>query len=152
MIIDTLDNAAAYEALGPGFTKAFDYLRSGRAATDPLGSHELDGKDIYVSIDEYNSKPIEQGRFEAHRKYADVQYIVTGRERIGFAPIDDVEPTDAYDDERDVAFYKGEGAMLNVPAGTFTVFLPQDAHMPCITADGKPEPVRKAVVKVRING
>ena len=150
MIIDSLDNASAYESLGPGFAKAFAYLQSDRPMTDPLGKHELDGEDLYVSIDEYNSKPIEQGRFEAHRKYADVQYIVSGHERIGYTTLDALEEEQAYDEQRDVAFYKGEGTMLDMQAGRFTVFLPQDAHMPCIAANGKPEPVRKVVVKVRI--
>lgn len=151
MIIDTLDNAAAYESLGAHFAKAFDYLRSGRPTTDPVGSHTLDGEDLFVNVEEYTSKPIEQGRFEAHRKYADVQYVVSGCERMGYAPLADVEVSEAYDAKRDVAFFAGEGVMLRVPGGTFTVFLPQDAHMPGI-ADKSPAPVRKVVVKVRING
>lgn len=152
MIIDTLENAAAYEALGPRFAQAFEYLRSGRPATDVAGTHELDGGDLYVNVEQYDSKPIESCRYEAHRKYADVQFVVEGCERMGYAPIDDVVEDQPYSLEKDVAFYNGEGVMLRVPAGTFTVFLPQDVHMPCIAADGKPEPVRKVVVKIRING
>jgi YhcH/YjgK/YiaL family protein len=151
MIIDTLDNAAAYESLGARFAKAFDYLRSDRPATDPIGRHELDGDNLFAVIDEYTSRPIEQGRFESHRKYADVQYVVAGQERIGYAPLDDMTPQQAYDPETDLEFFTGNGVMLHVPAGTFTVFLPQDAHMPCI-ADKSPAPVRKVVVKIRING
>lgn len=150
MIIDLLENAATYESLGEGFARAFAYLRSGRPATDPVGSHRLDGDNLYVNVEEYTSKPIEQGRFEAHRQYADVQYVVTGCERMGYAPLDVVKVVEPYDARRDVAFFTGQGVMLRVPAGTFTVFLPQDAHMPCI-ADGSPAPVRKVVVKIRIN-
>jgi len=151
MIIDSLKNAGDYEALGPGFAKAFAYLRSDRPMTDPLGSHELDGKDLFVNVEAYQSKPIEQGRFEAHRKYADIQFVVTGDERIGYAPVGEVDETSPYDEHKDVAFYTGEGTMLDVSAGTFAVFMPQDAHMPGI-ANGSPSPVRKVVVKVRING
>jgi YhcH/YjgK/YiaL family protein len=152
MIIDTLDNAATYETLGPRFAKAFDYLKCGRAATDEPGVHKLDGDDVYVSVQTYDTKPKDQCRWEAHQVYADVQYVVKGCERIGYAPLDGMAPEQAYDAENDVAFYTGEGIPLRVPAGTFTVFLPQDVHMPCIAENGSPQPVRKVVVKVRING
>ncbi len=151
MIIDTLDNTTAYESLGARFAKAFDYLRSGRPVTDPVGQYFLDGDDVFVNVEEYISKPIERGRYEAHREYADVQYVASGCERMGYAPLDEVQMIEEYNPARDIAFYKGEGKMLRVPAGTFAVFMPQDAHMPCI-ADKSPASVRKVVVKVRING
>ena len=151
MILDTLDNAHLYEPLGEGFAKAFAYLCSARPATDPIGSHQLDGKALFVNVEEYTSKPIEKGRYESHRKYADVQYVVSGSEQMGYAPINTLSEIETYDPGRDVAFYKGQGTMLHVPAGSFAVFFPQDGHMPCI-ADDEPAGVRKVVVKVRING
>jgi len=150
MIIDTLDNAAAYECLGPGFAQAFAYLRSGRAETDPVGSHPLDGENLFVNVEEYTTKPIDQGRWEAHRKYADVQYVVSGAERMGYTTHDGMTVEQAYDADTDAGFYRGDGVMLRVPAGTFTVFMPQDVHMPCI-ADTDLAKVRKVVVKVLVN-
>jgi YhcH/YjgK/YiaL family protein len=152
MIIDTLDNANVYESLGPRFVQAFEYLRSCRPATDATGSHALDGDNLFVNVDEYTTKPLDQGRWEAHRRYADIQYVVTGSERMGHAAIDDLTLEKAYDAETDVAFFTGGGGvMLRVPAGTFTVFMPEDGHMPCIIDDAA-TPVRKVVVKVRVNG
>ena len=151
MIIDTLDNAAVYESLGPSFAQAFEYLRSGRAETDAVGSHALDGDDLFVNVDEYTTKPQDQGRWEAHRKYADVQYVVAGCEQMGYAVIDGMTVAEAYDDATDVGFFTGGGVMLRVPAGTFTVFMPQDVHMPQIACDDA-GPVRKVVVKVRVSG
>jgi YhcH/YjgK/YiaL family protein len=154
MIIDTLDNSVVYESLSAGFAQAFEYLRSGRAGTDAIGRHALDGDDLFVNVEEYTTKPRDQGRWEAHRKYADVQYMVSGCERMGYAVIDGMDVEEAYDAETDVGFFTGEGAVLRVPAGVFTVFMPQDVHMPCI-ADGElgvPGAVRKVVVKVRVNG
>ncbi len=150
MIIDTLDNAGMHEDLGPRFVTAFNYLRSGRPADDSVGQYILDGEDVFVNVEEYVSKPIERGRYEAHRVYTDIQYVVAGCERMGVAPLDEMQMTEEYNAARDVAFYKGDGEMLLVPAGTFVVFTPQDAHMPCI-AEKSPAPVRKVVVKVRTN-
>ncbi len=151
MIIDTLDNAAVYESLGPGFAEAFAYLRNGRAGTDAIGRHALDGDDLFVNVEEYTTKPRDQGRWEAHRRYADVQYVVSGCERMGYAVIDGMAVEQAYDAETDVGFFTGEGVMLRVAAGVFTVFMPQDVHMPQIACDN-PAPVRKVVVKVLVNG
>ena len=150
MIIDTLDNATAYETLGPRFAKAFEYLRSGRAATDTLGKHELDGDRVFALVQEYTTKPAAEGLWEAHEKYADVQYVVTGREQMGYASLNSMVLDKDYNDADDYALYRGNGTLLPVPAGTFTVFLPQDVHMPCIAENGEPQPVRKVVVKVRV--
>jgi len=150
MILDTLDNAHLYECLGERFAKAFAYLRSDRPATDAVGSYELDGPKLFVNVEQYASKPINLGQFEAHKKYIDVQYVVAGCEQMGYAPLSTVDETEPYNTGRDVGFYQGRGTMLRVPAGSFAVFFPDDAHMPCI-ADGEPAEVRKVIVKVRID-
>jgi len=36
---------------------------------------------------EYQTKPREQGIWEAHRKYIDVQYMIQGSELMGWASI-----------------------------------------------------------------
>ena len=149
MIIDTLENASAYESLGPRFAKAFEYLRSGRAQTDEPGTHKIEGDDLFASVQAYTTKPHDQGKWEAHRAYADIQFVVTGSEQMGYAPLNTLTPDGEYDSQNDVAFFKGSGSNVLVPAGTFTVFFPQDAHMPCL-ANGSQSDVRKVVLKIRI--
>ena len=41
-------------------------------------------------------------------------------------------------------------AIAYAKEGDFLVFMPQDAHMPCIAIDDKPSYVKKAVVKIKI--
>jgi beta-galactosidase beta subunit len=36
-------------------------------------------------VQEYITKPLEQGLWEAHRNYIDFQYMFSGQERMGFA-------------------------------------------------------------------
>src|SRR5690606_35307568 len=69
VIIDNVENASAYP-LGPRFQLGFDYLRSGRAETDALGRHDLDGDNVYALVQEYETKPLERGKWEAHVKHA----------------------------------------------------------------------------------
>ena len=149
MIYDSLNHTSCYR-LGPRFDLAFDYLSSGRPATDSLGRHDLDGDRVFVNVDEYETRPREQCRFEAHLVYADVQYLVTGNEHIAVAPLSKMTLTEPYDPARDVGFFDGEGTPVALGGDLFLVLFPQDAHMPCMVID-RPQPVRKVVVKVRID-
>jgi YhcH/YjgK/YiaL family protein len=68
---------------------------------------------------------------------------------MGWAPLSQMTDSEPHDAERDVAFFRGQGQFVLVPAGYFTIFAPHDVHMPGVAA----EPlslVRKVVVKVEV--
>ncbi len=151
MILDTLDNSTRYEALNSRFAKAFAYLKT-VDGTQPLGRHDLDGDDCFALVQTYETKTLDKAKFEAHRKYIDVQFISSGRETILWAPLAAMkEETMAYSDEKDAALWKlvPETTPLHVSSGHFAILWPQDAHAPCIEWD-KPEQVFKVVVKVAV--
>ena len=151
MVLDTLANAARYESLNSRFPKAFAWLRT-MDGTQELGRHDIDGDHCFALVQTYESKPIEKAKFEAHRKYIDIQFIHSGRETILWAPLDTMkEETMAYSDEKDAALWKltADTTPLHVSAGHFTILWPEDAHAPCIEWD-KPEQVFKVVVKVAV--
>ena len=101
-------------------------------------------------IQQYDPKPREKARWEAHRKYIDVQYVLSGSEHFGYAPLERLSSV-AYDEAKDFHELKGEGDFLQVPAGTFMVLFPQDAHMPGIAGPGA-RFTKKIVVKIRLDG
>jgi biofilm protein TabA len=151
MILDTLEHAAQYEALNSRFAKAFAYLRT-VDGTQALGRHDLDGDDCFALIQTYETKSIEKAKFEAHRKYIDVQFIFSGRETILWAPLSAMqEETMAYSEEKEAALWKlvPDVTPLHMGAGHFAILYPQDAHAPCVEWD-KPEQVFKVVVKVAV--
>lgn len=151
MIQDTLANSACYEALNPRFAKAFAYLRS-VDGTQALGRHDLEGDACFALVQTYETKPLEKAKFEAHRKYIDVQFIYSGRETILWAPLAAMkEETLAYSEEKEAALWKlvPEVTPLHMSAGHFAILYPQDAHAPCIEWD-RPEQVFKVVVKVAV--
>lgn len=151
MVLDTLANAARYESLNSRFAKAFAWLRT-MDGTQELGRHDIDGDHCFALVQTYESKPIEKAKFEAHRKYIDIQFIHSGRETILWAPLDTMkEEAMAYSDEKDAALWKltANTTPLHVSAGYFAILWPQDAHAPCIEWD-KPEQVFKVVVKVAV--
>ena len=151
MILDTLDNAARYEALHSRFAKAFAFLRT-VDGTQALGRHDIDGDLVFALVQTYTTKPVESALFEAHRKYIDVQFLHSGRETILWAPLSTMtEQTLAYDDNKEAALWKlgPDSTSLHLSANHFSILYPEDAHAPCVVWD-QPEQVFKVVVKVAV--
>jgi YhcH/YjgK/YiaL family protein len=113
-----------------------------------MGRTDIDGDNLFALVQEYDTKPAEQGKWESHRKYIDVQYILSGRERMGFANIYRMDLGE-YLPEKDFQGMGGEGNYVDLSAGDFAIFFPEYGHKPglCATA---PEKVKKVVIKVKI--
>lgn len=152
MILDSLTRAGQYGTLGPRIAAGFEYL----AALDPttsVGRHFIEGEDLFAMVQEYDTAPATEKRFESHLRYIDIQYLVSGRERMLYAPADTLDVQTPYNDEKDVAFYQDPQASssLLVAPGQFAIFFPTDGHKPGCMAGGR-EPVRKVVIKLRVPG
>ena len=131
---------------------AFKFLAEHDLSKLDVGRYEIDGGDVYVNIDEYETRDYEQTRYESHRKYADIQYLVKGEERIGVLSREQLSVTAPYDIDRDIEFLSSEreNEKLQTANSTrFFVFFPENAHRPCIYM-GQPSKVRKAVVKIKL--
>jgi len=112
----------------------------------------MDGDAVYLLIQCYQSKQRSEGRFEAHARHTDLQYVWSGRERIEICDLRASQPKPAYDTNGNVFFPISDGAHshLLLQAGEVAVLLPQDAHAPCLrAADAEGELVRKIVVKIQ---
>jgi YhcH/YjgK/YiaL family protein len=151
MIFDHLSQAHRYFNLAPNLRKALEYLQRTNLSAAAIGREDVAGDDVFALIQEYQPKPVAEGRFESHRVYWDVQYVVEGVEKIGVGQLDRMTETQPYIPEKDIAFYDGSGDFLTVRAGYFVILTQQDAHMPMISA-GVPGLVRKVVMKCRIEG
>jgi YhcH/YjgK/YiaL family protein len=148
MIIDHLSNCPLYYPLHPKFESAFDYLRQSGLSGLPVGKVPLEADDLYALVQEYATKPLEAGTWEAHRRYIDLQYIVTGAERIGYASIRHLDQG-TYDPARDFLPLQGVGDLVTVPEGFFMLLMPEDAHMPGLAIHA-PAPVKKIVLKIAV--
>lgn len=131
---------------------AFKFLAEQDLGQLEIGRYEIDGDDVYINIDEYETRNYDQTRYESHRKYADIQYLVKGEEQIGVLSRGDLSVTVPYDIDRDIEFLAngGENEKLRIANATrFFIFFPENAHRPCIRM-GKNSKVRKAVVKIKL--
>lgn len=150
MVIDTLSNSSRYENLHPRFKAAFDFLKRPETASLALGRTEIDGGALFALVQEYETKPIQEGKLEAHKKYIDIQLILEGEEFMGYAPLGGQAVAKPFDPEKDVGLYDGEAWFTRFRKGMFAIFFPQDAHLPCRHTD-KPSKVKKVVLKVELS-
>jgi YhcH/YjgK/YiaL family protein len=150
MVIDTLDNSSRYETLHPRFKAAFDFLRRPDLASLPDGRTELDGDALFALVQTYETRPIQEGKLEAHTRYIDIQFVVDGQESMGYAPLTNQTAVKPHDDAKDIAFYDGEAGFTLFRKGMFAIFFPQDAHLPSRFTE-KVSSVRKIVLKVAVS-
>ena len=148
MIIDVLEHAREYYALGPRMETALRYLETQDCDTLTPGRHDIDGNHVYALVHRYQSKLREEGFWEAHHHYIDVQYVISGTEHLGYRPVSGMQ-AGPYDQEKDFYKLEGAGEFITLRAGYFAILKPRDAHMPGIALHA-PEPVHKIVVKVRV--
>jgi biofilm protein TabA len=148
MILDALECADRYTEMHPSFAAAFAFLRSIRGRTLTPGRHEIDGDRVFALISADQGKSAADARLEAHRKHIDIQYVVSGRENMGWRNADECgEILKAFNSETDIMFFADDPAVwVTVPPGSFAIFFPSDAHAPMVSGDL----ISKVVVKVRI--
>ena len=148
MIIDTLENADLYRSLGPRIASALDYLKTTDFTDLAPGKYPIDEDRLFAIVDDYQTIPGTEVELEGHRRYIDVQYLVSGSELIGYAPLLGQTPFREYDNDEDFVLYRGEASFVRLSAGMFAILYPHDLHMPCVGEP--PVAVRKVVVKVMI--
>ena len=151
MIADILKNNHLYESISPRIKKSLEYItKTDFSAMEP-GRYELDGSNIFALVQAYDSIPREQGKWECHRNYIDIQYIAEGVEQIGVNNIGKMKVTTEYNPEKDIAFLSGDGDYVTFSKGSYGIFFPEDAHQPKIAPGNVPGKVKKVVIKIKVD-
>ena len=144
MIICPWKDIKKYAPLLPGIEEAFDAvnaLTDYEAKTYPLSNDNR----FFVAVGTTKAPDVA----EAHRKYLDIQYIIKGKEVVGWADLAACTPTDAFNEESDIGFYSGDFNYITVNEGICYVVFPEDAHMPGRHLD-VPNDFVKIVVKLKV--
>jgi len=147
--INPLEFAEQYNKNKEVWDKAFAFLNRKDLDTLAPGNYPLDGKKVYAIVSTYDSKDMDKTKWESHRKYIDLQYVISGKEKIGVAPVSQAKVTEAYDEAKDIAHYESAGKYYVAEPGTFFLFFPQETHRPGIKVDSS-VPVRKLVIKISV--
>ena len=149
MIIDTLENIETYRHLNPGFTQAIDFLQRPDLSDLAVGTYELDDRRVFAMVSKDPGRIKEDAQLETHEKYIDIQLVLSGTDHMGWKPKKDCnQSVDGYNEENDIEFFSDVPDMwLPTPGGYFTIFFPEDAHMPLVSSDE----LHKVVVKIAVN-
>ncbi len=128
---------------------AYDFIIN-EAKEATIGKYEL-GNGIYANIQEYTTKARRETKYESHKKYIDVQFILQGKELIAVAPIEKMKICEEYNEEKDVMFFfpNDECKDFVLESGDFLILYPNDVHMPCVCVNEESY-VRKVVVKIPV--
>lgn len=149
--IDKKEFAQQYHLNKVYWDKAFAFLKTHNLDSLPKGKYIIDGDNVTASVTDTASKDFDKTSWESHRKYIDLQCIITGEEKMGVNPVAKSEVTKPYDDKKDVANYNATGKFYVAGPRTFFLFFPSDAHRPNITPGGNKD-VKKVVLKIRAGG
>ncbi|MHC4602158.1 MAG: NanQ anomerase/TabA/YiaL family protein [Planctomycetota bacterium] len=152
MIVDKLENAHLYAGLSDKINIAFGILKDKKLFLKKDGRYEIDGDNLYYIVQRYETRPADQCKLEAHKKYIDIQFVAAGEEILGYTPLENLEISQPYNEEKDIVLYKVSDKLstVNLGPGMFCILFPQDAHMPGRQLND-PSNVLKVVVKVKIN-
>lgn len=132
--------------------KAFAFLNRKDLSSLEQGNYPIVGQDVYASISTYKPKDIDTTQWEAHRKYADIQCVIEGKEKIGESPISKLIQTVPYNESKDAANYKGPGKYYIARPGIFFIFFPGEGHRPGLKVNvSDTAMVKKIVIKMRVD-
>jgi YhcH/YjgK/YiaL family protein len=149
MIFDHQLYASRYLGLHPAIDEALKFIQDSSAIAQLSLGRQTISTQLDAIIDQYPTGQSQDRYLEAHRQFADLQLMLEGSEMMQVATLNDHAPVQAYDEQKDFALYSLPGQMLHVPQNHFVIFMPQDAHLPCL---GQPsQMVKKLILKARIS-
>ncbi len=150
MIYDKIENLGIYFKDKELFSKVEGVIADFIKNPFDSGRIDIDGDNMWCNVSKYNVEAKDEVKYEAHRKYADVQVMVDGEEVIGYANINDCTITEDFKPDNDIAFMTSEkGAMMPLRKGCFMALFPDDAHAPCLKSENS-DFAHKLVFKVKL--
>lgn len=151
MVFDKISNYNQYIMLHKNFEKAFNFINQYEKESLSDGVYKIDGENIFAIVESYLTKEEKTQDSEAHRKYIDIQYIYSGKEKIGYCNIGNMKPVKEYSNKNDIIFFDCDfNNWLFIKEKEFAIFYPEDIHMPCIRSGADRSEVKKIVIKIKI--
>lgn len=136
------------EVLAERIQKALSYIFALNSQELSEGKYEVDDT-FYYTVQEYETKSVDECKFESHRKYVDIQFVVNGEEMMEVANVSSLSLEKAYDEELDIQFWKAPNHAMQVSLveGSYIILYPEDAHRGAVSLYEKCR-VKKIVGKV----
>ena len=149
MIFGNIQNLKEYAFLEDAVKECFDYAGSHDLKAYEKGSHEIDGKRLFVNIVEYQTVEAEKRFWEAHREYLDIHLMLDGTEQIDLNFIQDMDVKEYVPADDFLPMEGPKNSSVVLKNGDFLICYPSDAHRTAVAAE-KSETIKKAIFKVHI--
>ena len=109
---------------------AVEYLRQLTVSEADAGKRIDVNEKFYYSIQSYDTKPAGQCGLESHRKYVDIQIMVSGEESMDLADISRLSFKESYSEEKDVILWNIPDRMSKTTliSGDCIILYPETAH------------------------
>lgn len=144
MIIDELKNIKKYNIIP---VAVINFLFSLTSDT-PAGHYEI-SENAYANIDEYETRAESLCTFEAHKKYIDIQMVLSGKENLKYVNTDFLSIKEEYNEKQDVMFFNtADSDTVVLTPFKFAFVMPHEAHKPQVAFNSNPSKVKKVVVKI----
>ena len=152
MIVTNLfsPDLALYSKINQNFAKVFEIAKDALTNIPEVAKYDIDGKNAFYMIQEYDTKSPEAARYETHKKYIDVQIILKGEEEIRFETLDKLTPQVEYIPDKDIAFWNmtDEYDSVRLIAGELSIIFPDEPHAPSLSASPEESHVVKLIAKI----
>ncbi|MFI3115908.1 MAG: YhcH/YjgK/YiaL family protein [Clostridia bacterium] len=127
-----------------------DYIENNDISKLAPGKYPFEGKELSIHIAEYPTDVPEKRIWEAHAKFIDLHYIISGTEQIWVQDVSKMKVGEL-DVNRDFIPLEGEGfdKIAVMTPGDFCMCLPHEGHKTGVAIDGS-VPIKKAIFKILV--
>ena len=149
MVLDVLENKERYYSFHKNFKEAFNFLERSLTEKPEPGKYEIKGDELFAVVQQYETS--DDSSWEAHRKYIDIQFMLSGSEIIEWANIDKASKDAEYVEENDFldCGVVHDGTECKMEKGYYSILWPEDLHKPKCVWNEKCQ-VDKIVIKVAL--
>ncbi len=150
--IDQIEFARQYFKNQDWWDMAFTFLSTHDLQKLAPGRYVIDEGNVMAFVSDAPTKNMEEINWETHKNFNDLQYVISGKAKMGIASTlsDEHNTTVPYDSKNDVENYSvNDGKFYNAKPGTFFIFSPVDIHRPAFKVKGY-DSIKKILIKVRV--
>ena len=145
--INVLEFAKQYYKNKVYWDKAFAFLNNPELAELKPGKYNIDSTFVFATISYADSYDSSKVKWEAHRKYLDLQYLISGSLFYAMAPYNKEEVSEPYKESTDMErVITNRGKYYKAAPGSLFVFFPSDAHKSVKEHEG--DIVKRVVIKI----
>ena len=129
-------------------SEAIEFLKG--ASVDTENKRYEFGEFCYINVQLCDTK-LDTPLMEAHERYADIQFLIDGEEKIYYTKKADLGIIKPYSEGADAALYVFDDGSeaVTYKSGEAVILYPEEAHLPN-RAPAESKSIKKAVIKVNM--